>query len=285
MLGRHPIFELRDSVVAITGGARGIGKATAAQFRDAGARVVIGDLDADLAGETARELGGGVVATGVNVADPESFRQFIEFAESTLGPVDVLVNNAGIMPLADLIDESDSVTQRIVDVNLHGVITGTKLVTPGMIERRRGHIINVASAVGRIAVAGAATYSASKYAVIGFSEAMRSELAPAGVHVSCILPTVVNTELAVGIGTVHGSKPVSAEDVATTILKVSAAPKLETWVPARAQALYKVASLLPRGFEDWLSDKMGASNVLSKPDAEARAAYDRRTQGDISAAR
>jgi NADP-dependent 3-hydroxy acid dehydrogenase YdfG len=285
MSPRRKPFPLDGAVVAVTGGARGIGEATAHAFHRAGARVAVGDLDTTLASQVASELGGRAVAGHLDVTDSESFRDFVRLAESALGPIDVLVNNAGIMPLSDLVDEPEAVTRRIVDVNLHGVITGTKLVAPGMVERGHGHIVNVASAVGRIAVAGAATYSASKYAVVGFSEAMRSELGRAGVHVSCVLPTVVDTELSKGIGSVRGQKPVTAHDVAATILDVAGAPRPETWVPKRSRALFMAASLLPHGLKDGVSRALGAHDILFDPDHAARAAYDRRTQGDLRGSR
>lgn len=274
-------FPLSGAVVAITGGARGIGRSTAHAFHRAGASVAVGDLDAALADEVASELGERAVASHLDVTDRASFQDFLTMVESRLGPVDVLVNNAGIMPLSDLVEEPDAVTRRIVDINLHGVITGTKLVAPGMLRRGHGHVVNVASAVGRIAVAGAATYSASKYAVVGFSEAMRSELGRSGVHVSCVLPTVVATELSAGIGTVRGQKPVTADDVATTIVDVAAAPRPETWVPRQSRAIFVAASLLPHRLKDGVSRALGAHDVLSKPDRAARAAYERRTQGDL----
>jgi NAD(P)-dependent dehydrogenase (short-subunit alcohol dehydrogenase family) len=278
---RSKTFPLPGAVVVVTGGARGIGRATAQAFHRAGARVAVGDLDGDLAAEVAGELGEGTFAARLDVTERASFLGFLTAVESALGPVDVLVNNAGIMPLAELVDEPDALTRRIVDVNLHGVITGTKLVAPGMVARGRGHVVNVASAVGRVALAGAATYSASKYAVVGFSEAMRSELGRSGVHVSCVLPTVVETELATGIGSVRGQRPVTPEEVAATIVEVAAAPRPETWVPRRSRALFVAASLLPHRLKDGVSRALGAHDILHDPDAAARAAYDRRTRGDL----
>ncbi|RZI85160.1 MAG: SDR family NAD(P)-dependent oxidoreductase, partial [Microbacterium sp.] len=170
--------DLSGLAVVVTGGARGIGRATVERLARAGARVAIGDRDAELAAATAadvsRSTGNRVVSAPLDVGDPDSWSAFLG-AVAEIGPVDVLVNNAGIMPLGSVLKESVAVTTAIVDVNLHGVINGTKAVAPGMADRGRGHIVNVASAVGRVAVPNGATYSASKFAVVGFSEATRAE--------------------------------------------------------------------------------------------------------------
>ncbi|MFA6298094.1 MAG: SDR family oxidoreductase, partial [Nocardioides sp.] len=229
----------------VTGGARGIGRATVERLARQGARVAIGDRDVELAREVARPYGDRVLAAALDVTDPASWRDFLE-ATSALGPFDVLVNNAGIMPLGSILKEPDAVTRAIVDVNLHGLINGTKAVAPGMVERGSGHIINVASAVGRVAVANGATYSASKFAAVGFSEALRAELEPHGIDVTVILPTVVQTELASGVPQTRGVKPVTADDVARVIESALLDPKPELWVPRWTQGLAKVAQLLPR---------------------------------------
>jgi NAD(P)-dependent dehydrogenase (short-subunit alcohol dehydrogenase family) len=117
------------TVVAITGGARGIGRATAAAFVAAGAHVAIGDLDAY--GETAADLGPPAVGLPLDVTDRTSFRAFLDAAESELGPLDVLVNNAGIMPSGPFLDEDDAMTDRVLDVNLRGVLIGCKLAGRG----------------------------------------------------------------------------------------------------------------------------------------------------------
>jgi NADP-dependent 3-hydroxy acid dehydrogenase YdfG len=266
---------LTDQVVVITGAGRGIGLATAARFAAAGAVVVIGDLDDDVAAKAALQLGGRAVGHVVDVADRESYARFIAFAE-THGPIDLLVNNAGIMPLSPLVEETDAATDRILDINLRGVITGTKLVAPGMIARGRGHIVNVASAVGRVGVANGATYTASKFAVVGFSEAMRSELAPAGVDVSCILPTVVATELAAGVEATKGMRPVTPDEVARAIVEVAERPRFETWVPGWSKGLFYSMNTLPRRVRDATGRAIGADQALSNADAQARREYERR---------
>jgi short-subunit dehydrogenase len=269
---------LTNQVVAITGGGRGIGLATARRFAAEGAIVVIGDLDDDVAAKAALQIGGRATAHVVDVADRDSFARFVEAAREQ-GPIDVLVNNAGIMPLSPLVDETDEATDRILDVNLRAVITGTKLVAPDMIARGRGHVINIASAVGRIAVANGATYSASKYAVMGFSEAMQSELAPSGVDVSCILPTVVDTELAAGVSATKGMRAVSPDEVAAAIVKVAQRPRFETWVPAWSKGLFYSMNVLPRRVRNGAGHAIGANEALSGADLEARAEYERRARG------
>src|SRR5438046_1860036 len=155
-MGEHK--DLSGRVVAITGGARGIGLATARALRAAGARVAIGDIDRDGAITAADGLGPGVLAAGLDVTDRESFADFLALVERELGPLDVLVNNAGIMPIGPMVDESDDVARRVFEVNVLGCLTGMKLALPGMLRRGRGHIVNVASAAGKSPVPGGASY-------------------------------------------------------------------------------------------------------------------------------
>lgn len=274
--------ELTGLAVVVTGGARGIGRATVERLARAGAAVAIGDRDLELARTTAadvaRQTGSRVVAASLDVGDPDSWAAFLD-AVAEIGPIDVLVNNAGIMPLGSVLKESDAVTRAIVDVNLHGVINGTKAVAPGMADRGHGHIVNVASAVGRVAVPNGATYSASKFAVVGFSEATRAELAPQGVEVSMVLPTVVLTELAAGVPAARGIKPVTADDVAEVIEATIRKPKAETWVPRWSQSVSKAADLMPRRAKEALAHLMKADSVLADADQSARAAYEDRIRG------
>lgn len=273
--------DLAALPVVVTGGARGIGLATAGRLARAGARVAIGDLDAEVAlaaADVLADLTGAVVlAAPLDVADPASWESFLK-AVAVLGPVEVLVNNAGIMPLGPVLEESPETARRIVDVNLHGVINGTKAVGRGMAERGRGHIINVASAVGRVAVAHGATYSASKFAVVGFSEATRAELGPQGVEVSMVLPTVVRTELAAGVPAARGVNPVSAEDVAEVIEETIRHPRPESWVPRWSKGVSRAADLMPQRAKATLAHLMKADTVLSDADPEARAAYEERAR-------
>ena len=193
-MARKQVKSVSGQVVAITGGAQGIGKSTAAALVRRGARVAIGDLNRELAEKTATELGGNCVAFELDVTSRPSFEAFLDAAEAELGPVDVVINNAGIMPLNMLSDEPDEIAKLQIDINLHGVIFGTKIAIARMVPRAKGHIVNIASQAGKAGFPGGATYCATKHAVVGLSEAARLELRDTGVEVSVVMPAVVNTE-------------------------------------------------------------------------------------------
>jgi NADP-dependent 3-hydroxy acid dehydrogenase YdfG len=140
--------------VAITGGARGIGRATAEACLRAGMSVVIGDIDAAEVAAVAAELGERAVGLPLDVRDPDDFEKFLIEAEERVGPLDALVNNVGVAPIGLFIDEDPSDTQRMVDINIGGVLTGTQLALRRFAPRGHGHIVNLASSAGQIATAG-----------------------------------------------------------------------------------------------------------------------------------
>jgi NADP-dependent 3-hydroxy acid dehydrogenase YdfG len=274
-MAREPI-PLSGKVVAITGGARGIGRATAGALVSKGAKVAIGDLDVALAERTAAELGGGAVAFELDVTDRESFAGFLAGVEQRLGPLDVLVNNAGIMPLGSFVEEDDDTARRMVDINLHGVIYGMKLALPGMLERDSGHIVNVASQAGKAGYPGGATYCATKHAVVGLSEAVRAETHDTAIEISCVMPVVVNTELAAGVVKARGMKNVEPEDVAAEIVDALERPRFDVHVPRSSGVIGKVVGVLPRRGRELVGRLMKADQVLAGADPRARAAYEER---------
>src|SRR5437763_2875747 len=138
--------SVRDLVVAITGGARGIGRAMAARLARNGARVAIGDIDAELAESAAEDIGGGAIALALDVTDRGSFEAFVDATEEQLGPLDVLVNNAGILLMGPFLEEQDSATERAIAVNLMGVVHGMRLTLPPVRDRGRGQGVNIAAA-------------------------------------------------------------------------------------------------------------------------------------------
>jgi NAD(P)-dependent dehydrogenase (short-subunit alcohol dehydrogenase family) len=266
---------LGGKVVAITGGARGIGKATATALVRKGCRVAIGDIDLPLAGETAAGLGGGTVALPVDVTDRPSFVSFLDEAERQLGPVDVVINNAGIMPVTPFVEESAESVHRQIDINLHGVITGTQLAIERLTPRHSGHIVNIASQAGKGGLPGIATYSATKHAVVGLCEAVRAELRGSGVEMHCVMPTVVNTELTSGVGQ-RWVKPVEAEDVANAIVEALEVGRYDVWVPKENGAIYRIMMLIPRGVREAIGRLMKVDKLMTEVDHGARNAYEER---------
>jgi NAD(P)-dependent dehydrogenase (short-subunit alcohol dehydrogenase family) len=266
---------LSGKVVAITGGARGIGKATAAALVRKGCRVAIGDLDLELAEQTAGSLGGGVIALRLDVTDRSSFTAFVEEAERQLGPIDVLINNAGIMPVTQLVDESDDSLRRQIEINFYGVIVGTQLAIERMRTRGTGHIVNIASQAGKGGVPGIATYSGTKHAVVGLTDAVEWELRGTGVEISCVMPTVVNTELTAGVGQ-KLIRPVEASDVADEIVDALEVPRFDIWVPRFNGLLFRFLSLLPRKLRQAIGRAMKFDKLMVEVDHGARQGYEER---------
>ena len=268
--------SLTGKIIAITGGARGIGKATAAALVRRGARVAIGDLDRELAEQTAAELGGDTLALELDVTRRVSFEGFLDQVEERLGSLDVLINNAGIMPLGRFWEEDDLTAQRMVDINVHGVLFGMKLAIPRMQRRGSGHIVNIASAAGKGGFPGGATYCGTKHFVVGVSEAVRAELRETEIELSVVMPVVVNTELGSGLVETRGIKKVEPEDVAEAIVGALERPKFDVWVPRESVGIYKVLQLLPRGGREAIGRLLKADRVLAGADPAARASYEER---------
>jgi len=266
--GGHPINSL---VAVVTGGARGIGAAVAAALAEAGASVAVGDLDADEARASVAAYGG--LGAALDVTDTASYASFLSTVEDQLGAVDVLVNNAGVMWVGSYHDEPESVAHKQFEVNLHGVIRGIKLVVPGMVGRGRGHVVTIASAASRIAPAGEATYAATKHAVYGYCNALRGELRGTGVHISVVMPSVVETELA--RGTAHGSVPrLRPSDVAAAVVKAVRRPRFEVYVPRRLAVLDRALGVLPGRARLAAHDAL-VPDQRRKTDQAARADYQR----------
>jgi NADP-dependent 3-hydroxy acid dehydrogenase YdfG len=269
---------LAGETAAITGAARGIGRATAQAFLRQGMRVAIGDVDLEAARKTASELGPSAVALALDVTDRESFFKFLDGAEEQLGPIDVLVNNAGIMQLGRFIDEDEITAQRMVDINIHGVILGMKLALARMIPRDRGHIVNISSQAGKFGAPGGATYSATKHAVVGLTEAVRGELRLMGAHIdlSYVMPYVVNTELGSGLGEARGLSGLEPGEVADAIVEALQQRMVEVWVPKSSKRTNVLGAVLPRRLSEGLARALKADRVLVDTDASTRRAYELR---------
>jgi NAD(P)-dependent dehydrogenase (short-subunit alcohol dehydrogenase family) len=274
--------SLNGQVVAITGGARGIGRATAVALIAQGARVGIGDIDAPLAEKAASELGGGTIGLPLDVTDRTSFTAFLDEVERQLGPLDVLVNNAGIMPIGPFVEETDAAAQRMIDVNLHGVILGSKLAIQRFVPRGRGHIVQLASIAGKGGFPGVATYCASKHAVVGLTETLRSELRGTGIEMHQVLPIGVNTELYSGVSAARGFKTPEPEDVANTIVELLQTGKFELYVPRVVGRITRLQAVMPRPVVDAIVRLTKGDQVMLAADPAARAAYDARMAAMIN---
>ena len=271
---RYTNIDLDGASVAITGAARGIGLASAMAFAAKGARVALGDLDADLARDAARAIGHGATGHRVDVADKFAFADFLAEAEAAHGTLDVLVNNAGVMPNGSFLDLSDETNRLMFDVNVFGVMHGMQLALPGMIERRRGHVVNVASLAGKFPIRGLAVYNATKFAVVGLTAATRLEMAPHAVSVSAILPSAVDTALASGLSMAPLPK-VKPEAIADAIVASVHSRAAETAIPGYVGTLAAVAHISPEPAVN-LFRRIVRDDRALRPDVAARQAYTER---------
>lgn len=200
--------------------------------------------------------------------------------ERTIGPIDVLINNAGIMPTGKLVDEPDQVTRRILDINVYGVILGSKLGLRRMLPRGRGHIINIASLAGETHIPGLATYNASKHAVLGFTDTLREEYRGTGLSFSSVLPTLTNTDLGSGVTAPSLLRPAEPEEIADAVAKLIVAPKSKVRVTALAGFVAQVVGLLPEALGDSIGRALGSGRAfLDDVDAEKRKTYEERARG------
>jgi NAD(P)-dependent dehydrogenase (short-subunit alcohol dehydrogenase family) len=267
--------SLRGRRIAITGGGRGIGLATAVQLRNRGAAVVIGDLDQKAAAQAVKSTSGAgpePEAYRLDVSDYDSFAEFLKLATAN-GPLDVLINNAGIMPIGKFLDQSIAAHQKAVQVNVLGCIYGMHLALPGMLARGCGHIVNVASTAGKTAVPGGVTYCATKSAVVAMTEAARLEHAGKGVDFTCVMPHFTNTELIAGTTATKLLPVVEPSDVGRAIAKAVQLPKYDVYVPRAIEPLLFSQPLMGRSLRDFINRKIGAYDTFLEFDTEARASY------------
>jgi NAD(P)-dependent dehydrogenase (short-subunit alcohol dehydrogenase family) len=266
--------RLEGKVVVVTGAARGIGLATARAFLREGSVVAISDIDEVALKDAASQLEGRVLAEPADVTDGASLRGFIDRVEEELGPIDVMVNNAGIMPTGAVVDEPDALARKTVEINVLGVIAGTKRALETMLPRGRGVIVTLASVAGESAVPGLATYNASKWGALGFTLAARAEVAEYGVDVVAVLPAFVNTELTSGTNGLAGFKTVEPEMVADAIVGAVKRPRAKVYVPRSVGALVQTTALLPEGVTRLIGRALKAEKVmLDEVDVDARRAY------------
>ncbi|MFD7898562.1 SDR family oxidoreductase [Streptomyces sp. NPDC059743] len=268
--------DLKNKVVAITGGSRGIGRATAEQFIAAGAKVAIGARNYDFAVKVAGAIH--AHAYPLDVTDAADVQTFWHAVEADLGEIDIFVNNAGEMIVGPFENESSEDTAHQLGVNLLGTLNGMKTAIRPMRARGKGHIINMVSAVGMIGLPGCATYSAAKHGVVGLSEGVRAELRGSGVDLSIVLPIPAQTELTSGVGKGRFVPLLTPEDIAGAVLRTARRPVYNRYVPGWTNPVTRSLFLLPQPWRDAMGRFLKADQLLRTTDFQARTNYETRVK-------
>ena len=233
--GRLCMLHVEGKVVILTGASSGIGEATAKELANKGAKVILAARREERLKELQSNIekqGGAAVYKVTNVASQEEMEELARFAIETYGQIDVLINNAGLMPLSFLSEKKVSEWEQMIDVNIKGVLYGIGAVLPHMRERKEGHIINISSVAGHTVAPAAAVYSGTKYAVRAITEGLRLEESRNNIRATIISPGAVETELVQTISNEKLRKNVEelyqiaipAEVIANTILHAIALP-------------------------------------------------------------
>jgi len=201
---------LAGQTALVTGGARGIGRAVSLAFARAGAKVCVSDIDsagAERVAAEARDYGQDSVAVGGDVGQDAGRRQMVAAAEGALGPIDVLVNNAGIMQVVDLFQMTEADWDRMLNINAKAVFFLSQLVLEGMVARKKGAIVSLASAAGKVATGTKYLhYNVSKAAVIAMTKTMSQAVSSQGVRVNCVCPGIIDTDMWALIDREQGQK-------------------------------------------------------------------------------
>lgn len=268
--------------IVITGAARGLGLATARQLAGRGHRLAISDLDGELAVQEAEELGGSASGEALDVTDRDAFRDYLERIESELGPVDVLINNAGIASAStNILDQDPRITDLTIDVNLRGVMNGTIEAIRLMEPRRRGHVVNISSLAGVMGVPGLSAYAASKFGVLGFTESVRMEFDRAGLEFTCVMPGPVATGMMDGTSSSPLVTLLTPDEMASGIVAAVEGRKARVSLPRSSYLLARLTSLLPPAIGIKLGRWTRIDRIYTDVDASARAAYEQRVKSGL----
>jgi len=275
--------SLTGEVILITGGARGIGLAIAEAAARAGARVAVADIDASAAIGTATRLGEECRGYGLDVTDRSGFDEVVSLVEEEMGPVAVLVNNAGIAEACERVGEQPrEMLDRILEVNLNGVINGTLSALKRMEPRGRGQIVNVASQAGRIATPALAAYTASKFGVVGFTDTVRFEYRGSGICLTCVMPGPVDTGMMSGTRKVPLIRLVKPEEVAKETLAAIEHRREDVFVPRLSGYLVRFGGMLPPKARERIVRVFGLHKVYSGIDPLARSEYSSRVAPQVA---
>lgn len=192
--------KLDDKIAFVTGAGQGIGAGIATKLAAEGATVIVTDINADTAGKTAAGLGNGSIGLQVDVTDRGSVDTAVDQVIDRFGRIDVLVNNAGWDKVEPFLDSEPDTWDRVMAINLYGVLHTCKKILPLMVERESGSVVNLGSDAGRVGSSGEAVYSAAKGGVISFSKTIAREMARSHINVNCVCPGPTDTALFASIG-------------------------------------------------------------------------------------
>lgn len=270
------IRTLGGKRIAITGAGRGIGRATAAELHRRGALVAIGDIDTDAAKDAATSIGSDVTAHHIDVTDSESFASFLADAKQAMGGLDVLINNAGVMPIGHFLDIPEATVRRATEINLLGPTLGMRAALPDMIANGSGHIVNVASVAGKAAVPGGLYYCSHKAGIIALTEGARLEFGARGIDFTCVMPSFTNTDLVAGTKGTKFLKNVEPEDVAKGIADAIEKKHKDVYLPKSLRQITFTQTLTGRRVRDFLNRRLGAYDTFLDIDQSRRAAYNER---------
>jgi len=240
--------KVAGSVAIVTGASRGIGRATARALHDRGATVGLIARSRRELDELAHELEPTAQVATADVARCDQVRRAIAHLTERFGRVDVLVNNAGIGAYASMLEETPDTFEHLMRVNYLGTVYATLAVLEGMMERRSGHIVNVASVAGKLGAPFEAAYSASKFAVVGMSESLAAEVHPFGIAVSLINPGPVDTDFARARGVPFQRSvphPIDADRVAESIVGAIEGDRFEQTIPRWLRAGIVARAIAP----------------------------------------
>jgi len=276
--------SLAGKTAIVTGATGGVGNALAHALAREGVKVAMADLDQDKLDAAAAAVGGDAIGMALDVSDREAYSAYVDEVERRLGPLDFLCNVAAIMPVGDFDLEKPGTTDRIIEINLLGVIHSTKDAAHRMKRRGQGHIVNVASGAGWIAGGGGATYCASKFGVVGYSESVALELRGTGVDISVIAPAVIKTEMSTGLAEVRGVRAVEPSEVADAIVETLRHPRFAVFVPKAIGVMSMSFAAIPYRARHFIARVAKTDKLLLSADMSKRADYEHRVEAKEPAA-